>query len=225
MDWIISIILVLISLFFDIPQSDAPKISSNEVHVISVIDGDTVLVTSGGQDEKIRLIGINTPEKGECGFNEAKDYLSSLILSQNIVIEMDSTQGEYDKYDRLLAFIFFQDQNINQLMIEHGHAKEYTYDKPYIYQQSFQKAELDAKLSNSGVWACSQLDENTIQASASNPECKIKGNISINSQTKIYHLPSCPDYNKTRINEDSGERWFCEEQDAVNAGWRMARNC
>lgn len=55
-------------------------------------------------------------------------------------------------------------------------------------------------------------------------KCDIKGNIS-NSGDKIYHLPSCASYNKTSIDESKGEKWFCSEKKAIDAGWRKAKNC
>lgn len=54
------------------------------------------------------------------------------------------------------------------------------------------------------------------------PECVIKGNISIETGEKIYHLPGMRDYDSTRIREEYGERWFCTEQEAIEAGWRRA---
>lgn len=57
-----------------------------------------------------------------------------------------------------------------------------------------------------------------------NSDCVIKGNIS-SSKEKIYHLPGCGSYDKTSIDESAGERWFCTEEEAVQAGWRKAKNC
>lgn len=54
--------------------------------------------------------------------------------------------------------------------------------------------------------------------------CEIKGNIS-SKQEKIYHVQGCGSYNQTKIDEAAGERWFCSEQEAVDAGWRKAENC
>lgn len=54
--------------------------------------------------------------------------------------------------------------------------------------------------------------------------CGIKGNISLNTGEKIYHMPGQTDYDDTRIRLDRGERWFCSEADAVAAGWRKAGN-
>lgn len=53
----------------------------------------------------------------------------------------------------------------------------------------------------------------------------IKGNVSYTTGEKIYHLPNCPDYAATVINEAYGERWFSCEAEARAAGWRKARNC
>lgn len=55
--------------------------------------------------------------------------------------------------------------------------------------------------------------------------CNIKWNISFNGWEKIYHLPWCPDYDATKINISYWERWFCSEEEAINAGWRRAYNC
>lgn len=52
--------------------------------------------------------------------------------------------------------------------------------------------------------------------------CVIKGNISINSGKRIYHVPGQEDYEATRIRTEYGERWFCTEADARAAGWRKA---
>lgn len=57
-----------------------------------------------------------------------------------------------------------------------------------------------------------------------NPTCTIKGNISVSSGKKWYHLPGMEDYETTTIHPDQGERWFCSEQEAIAAGWTKAPN-
>mgnify|MGYP001799912700 FL=1 len=57
---------------------------------------------------------------------------------------------------------------------------------------------------------------------AENPNCLVKGNISISSGRKLYHLPGMKDYEETTIYPDEGERWFCSEADAIAAGWTKA---
>lgn len=55
-----------------------------------------------------------------------------------------------------------------------------------------------------------------------NTDCDIKGNISIKSGERIFHVPGQRDYAETRISPGKGERWFCSEADARAAGWRKA---
>jgi hypothetical protein len=53
--------------------------------------------------------------------------------------------------------------------------------------------------------------------------CDIKGNISVDSGERIYHVPGQEHYDETRISTGNGERWFCSEEEARKAGWRKAR--
>jgi hypothetical protein len=58
--------------------------------------------------------------------------------------------------------------------------------------------------------------------SITKPDCVIKGNISISTQHKLYHVPCMEDYEGTIIDPVKGERWFCSEAEAVAAGWSRA---
>lgn len=55
------------------------------------------------------------------------------------------------------------------------------------------------------------------------PGCDIKGNISISTGEKIFHVPGNEFYEQTVISPDFGERWFCTEEEAIANGWRKAR--
>lgn len=65
----------------------------------------------------------------------------------------------------------------------------------------------------------------TLPSQPQTNSCVIKGNISYNTDEKIYHVSGCPNYDATVINESKGERWFCSEAEAQSAGWRKAYNC
>jgi len=76
----------------------------------------------------------------------------------------------------------------------------------------------------SGVFALSsgeQLVPPTVRAELAN--CSIKGNISIETGERIYHVPGQTYYAQTKISPDHGERYFCSEADAIAAGWRRSR--
>ena len=65
-------------------------------------------------------------------------------------------------------------------------------------------------------------DKNSNSCSNNNENCVIKGNISSNGD-KIYHVPGGSFYEKTQINKDTGERYFCSEEEAISAGWRKSK--
>lgn len=122
--------------------------------VIKVIDGDTISVQRSAGSETIRFIGINAPETGQCFTNEATERLKQLLASGKVRLELDPSQGERDKYDRLLAYVFTEGgQNAARVLIEGGFAKEYTYSKAYKYQSEFKAAQASAEAAGRGLWA------------------------------------------------------------------------
>lgn len=89
-----------------------------------VVDGDTVdLVIDVGFNlttkQRIRLLGINTPERGQAGYSEAKEYLTSRLLDKDVIIETYKT----DDFGRYLGTIFIDGEDINFVMLEMGFAK------------------------------------------------------------------------------------------------------
>ncbi len=143
--------------------SPTPTIKTplSQAKVIKVSDGDTIVVDINGKNETIRLIGIDAPEikepgaKPQCFGKEATDRTKEILTNKNINLEADPTQGERDKYDRLLRYVFLTDgTNFNQLMIREGFALEYTYmGKKYKYYEDFKLAEKSAKESSLGLWS------------------------------------------------------------------------
>jgi len=130
--------------------------------VVRVIDGDTIDIemSSSTTPERVRLIGINTPEAVdprkpvECFGKEASQTMNALVQGKSVRVESDPSQDAYDKYHRRLAYIFLLDGTfINKKMIEEGYAYEYTYRVPYQYQQEFKAAQSEAQTFGRGLWA------------------------------------------------------------------------
>lgn len=128
--------------------------------VIEVVDGDTIKVDHDGATTSVRLIGIDTPETKdprtsiECYGLEATAEMKRLVQGKRIRLESDSTQGDLDKYSRLLRYAFLENgQNVGLEMIKGGYAKEYTYSSTYRYQADFKAAERQASTSGTGSWA------------------------------------------------------------------------
>jgi micrococcal nuclease len=89
------------------------------VHVDRVIDGDTI----ESNKTSIRLLGINSPERGEQYYDEAKEFLEELILNETVNLQYGKER--YDKYDRILAYIYINRENINLRVVEEGFANYY----------------------------------------------------------------------------------------------------
>lgn len=128
--------------------------------VTRVVDGDTIKVSLGGVEKTVRLIGINTPEtvdprrEVECFGLEASAFAKETLQNKTVYLESDETQGDADKYQRLLRYVWLDDQtNFNKLLVFEGYAYEYTYDLPYKYQQEFIAAQQEAERNNRGLWS------------------------------------------------------------------------
>ncbi len=127
--------------------------------VTDVIDGDTIRVNINGKIEKIRLLGIDTPEtvdprkEVQCFGLEASKKLKELISGKNVGLEVDSTQPDRDKYQRLLRWVYLEDgADINLLMVQEGYAFSY---KKYPTQKldKLNLLEQQARAGNKGLWS------------------------------------------------------------------------
>ncbi len=144
-------------------QSSIISINKQPAIVIKVIDGDTITVILNGQSETIRIIGINTPETvdprktvecfGAEASNRAKEYFKD--MEYKIWLEGDLTQGDRDKYQRLLRYVFANNgqEDYGLSMIKTGYAYEYTYNSEYRYQATYKDAQMYAQNNKLGLWA------------------------------------------------------------------------
>ncbi len=139
------------------------KIATNSAQVTKVVDGDTIKVSINGNEETVRLIGINTPETVdprkpvECFGPQASEEAKKVLSGQSVTLESDPTQDARDKYGRLLDYVFLADgTNFDLFMIRQGFAREYTYKYPYKHQQEFKNAEALAKQEKLGLWSACQ---------------------------------------------------------------------
>ncbi|WP_404386546.1 thermonuclease family protein [Knoellia locipacati] len=213
------------------------------VPVVGVTDGDTIRVRVPSGTERVRLIGLDAPERkgDECWSQQAASRLQSLVQSRTVQLVADPTQADRDRYGRLLRHVVTEDgQLAAQVLIEGGFAKEYTYAAAYEHRDTYLAAQKRAQTKRLGVWSAACAAPTRARpapaatpapgASAGTPAdgtpasgCVIKGNIS-SSGERIYHVPGGGSYDDTVISPGKGERWFCTEQDALDAGWRKALN-
>jgi len=124
--------------------------------VTRVIDGDTIEIEGG---ERVRLICMDTPERGEEGYIDAANYLQGLILNKEVRLEKDIS--ETDKYGRLVKYIYVGDLFVNEKMVEEGYAEAYPYNPDVTLCPQIEEAEEKAKASKKGIWAEEQEQEET----------------------------------------------------------------
>ncbi|EPB3789065.1 thermonuclease family protein [Campylobacter upsaliensis] len=120
--------------------------------VSKVIDGDTIELLAKTSKEnpynhiiklKIRLYGIDAPELKQAYGKEAKEFLSALVLKQEVSLIIENK----DKYDRFVGTLFLKGQDINKEMVKNGYAHAYeSFSKKYLAEQA------DAKMFKLGLW-------------------------------------------------------------------------
>ncbi|MEK6933769.1 MAG: thermonuclease family protein [Nanoarchaeota archaeon] len=130
--YILIFILILLIIFLTLKtdkteskKENAYKETVNNVSenkVSRVIDGDTFVLDSG---EIIRLLCVDSPEKGEKGYQEAKIFLENLILNKNIVLEKDIS--EKDVYNRSLRYVYQENIFLNKELVKNKHAAIFRY--------------------------------------------------------------------------------------------------
>ncbi len=144
---------------YDVPATSI-KIDDGLSLVVRVIDGDTIVAEIDGVQEKIRLIGVDTPEvidsrrTVECFGKEASEFTKNLLTDVRVRLESDPTQGDRDRYGRLLRYVFLSDGTlVNKAIIAEGYGHEYTYRRQYRYQDDFKSAERVARETEQGLWS------------------------------------------------------------------------
>ncbi|MBI2551899.1 thermonuclease family protein [Candidatus Uhrbacteria bacterium] len=216
-----------------VEQIPAPEVKDETVLVTRVIDGDTIEIEGG---QRVRYIGIDTPETVDprkpvqCFGAEASNYNKALVENKRVRLEKDVS--ETDKYGRLLRYVYVDNLFVNLVLIQEGFAHSSAYPPDVKYQPQFTAAERLAREQQKGLWNSCPAAPIAPPPAAAAPgapplqsplaACTIKGNV---TTEKIYHLEGCGSYEKTKIDEARGERWFCTEAEAAAAGWRKAQNC
>ncbi|EDP6888047.1 thermonuclease [Campylobacter upsaliensis] len=160
----LSLVIAIIVLFFSLnqslsfnaflPQDFKEQNLEKELtgKVSKVIDGDTIELLAKTSKEnpynhiaklKIRLYGIDAPELKQAYGKEAKEYLSALVLKQEVSLIIENK----DKYDRFVGTLFLKGQDINKEMVKNGYAHAYeSFSKKYLAEQA------DAKMFKLGLW-------------------------------------------------------------------------
>jgi micrococcal nuclease len=121
-----------------------------------VVDGDTIIVNIDGKKERVRLIGVDTPETKhpnkpvEYFGREASAFTKGMVEGKKVKLEYDWQRR--DKYGRLLAYVYLEDGTfLNTEIIKQGYGFAYT-RFPFKFLDKFRQYEREARENNKGLW-------------------------------------------------------------------------
>lgn len=130
------------------------------IKVKRVVDGDTFVIDNDGTEEKVRLIGVDTPESVATGKNAyknceegkiASNYTEKLIENKEVKIVTDVS--ERDTYGRILAYVYLEDgRMLNKVLLRKGYARMMTIVPNVSHVEEFEKIQEKAKKNKVGFW-------------------------------------------------------------------------
>ena len=139
--FLISLIILTGIIYYHLTEEKIPLITAK---ITKVIDGDTVQTEDG---TKIRLKGINTPEKEELYYKEAKEFLENLVLNKTVQIE----DYGLDKYKRTLGYLYLEKSLINLQIVEEGLAYSFEYETD-SHSKEIRNSEGSARIKELNLW-------------------------------------------------------------------------
>ena len=166
-----------------------------------VYDGDTIYVEGVG---KVRLVGVNTPEKGVLGSEASTYVVKKLCLNRVVSLDIDDSK-HFDRYGRTLAVVIVDGKNLNEILL-----KEELAEIMYIPPSEFYPYD----------WADSNTTSSTTNNSPSGDTQA--GNYVGNSNTLKFHLPNCPSVSKI---SEKNKINFSSREDAINQGYVPCKIC
>jgi micrococcal nuclease len=188
--------------------------------VIHISDGDTLKVlTSSNKQVRIRLAGIDTPEKAQPFGTKAKQALASLTFQKQVIVDVETK----DRYGRTVGRVYVQGVDVSAELVRQGLAWVY---RKYTKDQKLYALEVEAKKAKRGLWSSLHPIEPWLWRKGKrtvehNPSV-VKGAIIGNKRSHIYHLPECPSYSMVSV---KNRVLFTNESLAKANGYRKAGNC
>jgi len=201
------------SKYHDMSASDIlSKYHKTDCHVeekgvcTKVVDGDTIYLDNG---EKIRFVGVNTPERGVEGYITSKNFVQKLCLNKEVGIDVDDSKHN-DRYGRTLGVVIVNGKNVNEMLLKEGLA-EVMYMPPSEFYP-YDWADSSTHIPNS---------QNTY-IHTSDKTSSDSGNYVANSNTGKFHEVSCKWGQKI---SDHNKVTFDSRNEAISQGYQPCKVC
>lgn len=142
---------------FKLPE--LPAITPGYYAVTNVVDGDTIDVNMSGKTERVRLIGVDTPETKkpntpvQCFGPQASDYTHKTLTGKSVRLDADPQDDNRDRYGRLLRYVYLQDGTLfDESLVAQGYGFAYV-SFPFEKKTEFSKTQEQARAAKLGLWA------------------------------------------------------------------------
>ena len=225
------ILAMLMALLFTVTGCGDSSSDYIQVTVTRVVDGDTIHVNMNGQDETVRLIGVDTPETVKPNSpvepygREASAFTKSRLTGKTVYLEMDVE--ERDKYKRLLAYVWLeppsevnnaeiQSKMFNAKLLLDGYGQLLTIPPNVKYSDYFTQYQKEARENNRGLWG--DISKETEQNDVSAAEAAYIGN----KNTHKFHVPNCRSVGE--MNEENMV-YFKLKEEAINGNYQPCGIC
>ena len=149
MSWLRSLVALVAAA---IPLQGASEGAWKGCAVTHVVDGDTIDVACGSARTRVRLLRIDTPERGDPGYKQAADALATLLGNGRVELEFEKPGlAVRDEFDRLLAYVHAGGRNVNVEMVRLGWSPFWTKYGAGRLASEFERAEEEARRAARGV--------------------------------------------------------------------------
>ena len=207
------------SKYSDLSASDIlSKYSDTECHVeeravcTKVVDGDTIYLDNG---EKVRFVGVNTPERGVEGYIASKNFVQKLCLNKEVGLDIDDSKHN-DKYGRTLAVVIVDGKNVNEMLLKEGLAEIMYMPPSEFYPYNWANSDTHVADSHSSSSSSSSSSDTSHSSSSSS------GSYVGNANTGKFHVSSCSSVSKM---SEGNKVFFSNRNDAVNRGYVPCKRC
>ena len=191
--------------------------SDTECHVeeravcTKVVDGDTIYLDNG---EKVRFVGVNTPERGVEGYIASKNFVQKLCLNKEVGLDIDDSK-HHDKYGRTLAVVIVDGKNVNEMLLKEGLAEIMYMPPSEFYPYNWADGNTHVADTHS---SSSSSDSSSTDSSSSSGSGSYVGN----ANTGKFHVSSCSSVNKM---SEKNKVFFSSRDEAINQGYVPCKRC
>jgi len=183
-----------------------------------VADGDTITVLQNSKQYKIRLYGIDTPEKKQDFGQKAKKFTSDMVFNKNVEV----TPIDIDRYKRIVGMVYINGICLNEELIKNGYAWTYLKYCKKIFCKDWLQLEQDAQQNKIGLW----IYDNPIppwdfrKNKSSKPTYNIIGAYHGNVSSHVFHASDCKYFNCKNCT-----KIFQDRDSAINSGYKTCTIC